>query len=139
MLSATLIRLSGSASRKSSSMPFAMSLSIFLRRESTCSSVSADMFSEKRDMITSILPSTSDCRASTPVSGGSSTSFSCGYCDSHVKSAPRSTIPMRISKIVMASPGLAPAEAYKTACSLSVVVELKPYSMPPRTPSSLGT
>ena len=50
-----------------------------------------------------------------------------GYWESHERSAPRSTMPIRISKIVIASPALAPALAYWIAVSLSEVVDEKPY------------
>ena len=81
-----------------------MSISVLRRREITCSSVSEAMLSERRVLTRSDEPSTSVESASRPVSGGKSTSFSCGYCESQERSAPRSTIPICISKIVDAEP-----------------------------------
>ena len=49
-------------------------------------------------------------------------------------------MPICISKTVEASPSLmSAAPAYASACDLSVEVEEKPYSMPPRTPIELAT
>ena len=62
------------------------------------------------------------------------TSASWGYWDSHERSAPRSTMPICISKMVEALPC-----AYTSAWSRSVVVEEKPNSTPPATPASFGS
>ncbi len=51
-------------------------------------------------------------------------------------SAPRSTIPCRISKT---TPGPDVADAYASATARSVVVDMNDGSMPPRTPYSLAT
>ena len=71
------------------------------------------------------------------MSGGSSVSFSCGYCESHETSAPRSIIPIFISKTIEASFSL-PLSAYSIATFLIGVVDMKANSTPPRTLYSLG-
>ena len=97
---------SGTSFSTSIFIPSFMSISVLRRRESTCSSVRDVILSERRVMIRSDEPSTSVSSASRPVSGGKSTSFSCGYWLSQLRSAPRSTMPICISKIVIASPSL---------------------------------
>mmetsp|Transcript_11890 Transcript_11890/g.33205 ORF Transcript_11890/g.33205 Transcript_11890/m.33205 type:complete len:355 (-) Transcript_11890:1230-2294(-) len=66
------------------------------------------------------------------VRGGKHISFSCGYCEIQLSSAPLSIMPVWISKTV---PALWP-DAYCMATSRSVVVLINPYSMPPFTPAS---
>ena len=70
-------------------------------------------------------------------SGGSRISFSCGYCESHATSAPESNGPICTSSNTprLAAP---PQLAYIDAMSRSVVVPVKPISVPPRGISSLA-
>ena len=80
-----------------------MSVTTFLRLASTCSIVGAARLTERRTAMNRTAPSTRvDC-TSRPVSGAKRISFSCGYCESHERSAPRSTMPICISKMVDAS------------------------------------
>mmetsp|Transcript_30395 Transcript_30395/g.97015 ORF Transcript_30395/g.97015 Transcript_30395/m.97015 type:complete len:243 (+) Transcript_30395:173-901(+) len=76
-----------------------------------------------------------DC-TSRPERGPKRTSFSCGYCDSQARSAPRSTMPICISNKRPALPLAYPA--YRMATPRSVVVDMKAASMPPLTPKSFA-
>ena len=85
-------------------MPSPMSMIILRRFDTTCSSVSAVRLTESRVPMTSELMSTFASVISSPVSGGKRISASCGYCEIHESSAPRSTKPICISMIVPAGP-----------------------------------
>mmetsp|Transcript_21185 Transcript_21185/g.62691 ORF Transcript_21185/g.62691 Transcript_21185/m.62691 type:complete len:355 (+) Transcript_21185:365-1429(+) len=90
--------------RTSAAICAPMSVSSFLRLPATCSSVSEAMLMEKLLWTTSVLPSTLVERTCRPMSGGSSVSASCGYCESHEMSAPRSIMPITSSSTVDALP-----------------------------------
>mmetsp|Transcript_1870 Transcript_1870/g.4739 ORF Transcript_1870/g.4739 Transcript_1870/m.4739 type:complete len:356 (+) Transcript_1870:405-1472(+) len=86
----------------------------------------------RRRETTRTLSSTDVPRTCMLVRGGKHISFSCGYCEIQLSSAPLSIMPVWISKTV---PALWP-DAYCMATSRSVVVLINPYSMPPFTPAS---
>ena len=69
-------------------------------------------------------------------SGANKISCSWGYCESHDRSAPRSTIPMPTWKRV---PPLPWAAAYWSATSWSRVVDMKLGSTPPRMLCAFGS
>mmetsp|Transcript_348 Transcript_348/g.655 ORF Transcript_348/g.655 Transcript_348/m.655 type:complete len:389 (-) Transcript_348:1086-2252(-) len=101
----------------------------------TCSMVSAFRLMLGRTSTTIIDSSIRvDC-TSMPVSGAKRISRSCGYCESHCMSAPRSTIPCAISKTNPAPPSFA---AYCSATSFSRVVDVNAASTPPITPNAFG-
>ena len=108
-----------------------MSLRSLRRRAITSSIVAALRLIESRTSGTSTEPATPSLRISRPLSGAKRISFSCGYCDSHPMSAPRSTMPCWMEKT---TPGPPEEPAYASATLRSVVVDMKAGSMPPRTP-----
>ena len=67
-----------------------------------CSIVKAVWLTLSRAWITCTEPSCLVLCISMPVSGGKQISFSCGYCEKGLKSAPRSIMPVCISNIVAA-------------------------------------
>mmetsp|Transcript_172357 Transcript_172357/g.552450 ORF Transcript_172357/g.552450 Transcript_172357/m.552450 type:complete len:230 (+) Transcript_172357:1649-2338(+) len=102
-----------------------------LRRFQTTSSIVPMVkFKLRRIMTTSTEPSTRVPITCMLVNGGKHNSASCGYCETQPRSAPLSIMPICISRIV---PMPAPL-AYWNATLRSVVVDMKAYSTPPRTP-----
>ena len=61
------------------------------------------------------------------------TSFSCGYCESHSRLAPRSTMPICTSKRCDGASAAVP-HAYSSATLRSAVADKNAISTPPRTP-----
>mmetsp|Transcript_28892 Transcript_28892/g.85989 ORF Transcript_28892/g.85989 Transcript_28892/m.85989 type:complete len:370 (-) Transcript_28892:1328-2437(-) len=94
----------------------------------TCSIVGVVRLTERRTLATRIEPSTARSMTSTPVRGEKSSSCSCGYCEIQLRLAPRSIMPICISKMTPFW------RAYATATPLSSVVDMNPSSMPPRGP-----
>mmetsp|Transcript_9797 Transcript_9797/g.28406 ORF Transcript_9797/g.28406 Transcript_9797/m.28406 type:complete len:214 (+) Transcript_9797:3273-3914(+) len=66
--------------------------------EMTCSIVSACRLTERRMSTTHSFPSTCSRRTSRAERGAKRISRSCGYCESHERSAPRSIMPICISR-----------------------------------------
>ena len=100
MASASL-KLSRSSSALSSTLiPFDIWSTSTRRLPVTASIVCAERLIESFMSKSSSEPSTRAERISSPVSGPNRISFSCGYCDSQLRSAPRSTMPCSISKIM---------------------------------------
>mmetsp|Transcript_30103 Transcript_30103/g.79536 ORF Transcript_30103/g.79536 Transcript_30103/m.79536 type:complete len:230 (+) Transcript_30103:1508-2197(+) len=103
-------------------------------RSSSCSNVK-----HLRLMLTRRLNTTTSsvtCGSSTTSRqhrGGNKNSLSSAYCDAQEMSAPASIRPAAISNTV---PLFCKAPEYCIATDLSVVVDIKPISTPPRNPSS---
>mmetsp|Transcript_38499 Transcript_38499/g.106258 ORF Transcript_38499/g.106258 Transcript_38499/m.106258 type:complete len:432 (-) Transcript_38499:943-2238(-) len=102
----------------------------------TCSMVSALRLTLSRTSATMLPWSTRVFMSCIPVSGPKRISFSCGYCEIQPSSAPRSTMPISISKTMLGLPG---AVAYCIATSRSKVVDMKAVSTPPQAPCSSGS
>mmetsp|Transcript_172365 Transcript_172365/g.552491 ORF Transcript_172365/g.552491 Transcript_172365/m.552491 type:complete len:263 (+) Transcript_172365:1685-2473(+) len=111
-----------------------VSLTTFERFPTTSSMVPIVKFKLRRIMTTSTEPSTRVPVTCMLVNGGKHNSASCGYCETQPRSAPLSIMPICISRIV---PMPAPL-AYWNATLRSVVVDMKAYSTPPRTPVSFA-
>mmetsp|Transcript_17002 Transcript_17002/g.55773 ORF Transcript_17002/g.55773 Transcript_17002/m.55773 type:complete len:205 (+) Transcript_17002:1405-2019(+) len=111
-----------------------MSRTTFFLLARTCSMVRAERLMFRRTATTSTEFSTRVDVTSRPVRGAKQISSSWGYWDTHERSAPRSTMPMLISKIVETDP----LDAYCIDTCLFVVVLMKANSTPPQMLCLLG-
>lgn len=64
--------------------------------------------------------------------------FSCGYCESHARLAPRSIMPCCISRMMGVMFFRGPSLRYASASCLDVEQLVKPYSTPQRVSVSLS-